>query len=187
MIDYLRGKVVSKKDRKVVLDVGGFGFTLFSLSRDLSLVKEGEEALFYVYLNYKGEVLELFGFLEENDRDFFEKLVGLTKIGTRVSFEVLERFSWKEFIEIIESEDLSLLSSIPKVGEKRAKRIIFELKGKLLSEEGAFSEVKEALLSLGYTEREANMALLRVAKDGVKGKSVEALLKEALAVLKGDG
>ncbi|KUK13397.1 MAG: Holliday junction branch migration protein RuvA [Synergistetes bacterium] len=186
MINYLRGKVVRKGNRELLLDVNGFGFEIFVPSRDLSLIKEEEEIVFYVYFNYKGDNLELFGFLDENDRNFFEKLVSLTKIGTRVSFEILDRFSWKEFMEIIESEDVSLLSSIPKVGEKRAKRIVFELKGEILSGEGIFSEVKEALLSLGYTEREANKALLKIAKSETKGKGVEMLLKEALSVLKGD-
>lgn len=186
MIEYLRGRVVKRGEKELLLDVNGFGFKIFAVSRDVSLVKEGEEILLYVYLNYKGEKLELFGFLEREDRDFFERLLSIAKIGTRVSFEVLERFSWREFLDAVEREDIALLSSIPKVGEKRAKRIIFELKGELLGDSGVFSEVKDALLSLGYTEREASMAILRVAKEGSGSKKVEELLKEALSFLKGD-
>lgn len=186
MIDYLRGKAVEKKEKELFLDVNGFGFKVFVVSRDLSLIREGDEVLLYVYLNYKGERLELFGFLRREDRDFFERLLSITKIGTRISFEILEKFSWKEFLDAIEREDVVLLSSIPKVGEKRAKRIIFELKGELLSGEGIFSEVKDALLSLGYSEREANMAILKVARYGIGSRKVEDLVKEALSFLKGD-
>ncbi len=184
MIEYLRGKVVSKGEKELILDVSGIGFRVFSVSRDLSLISEGEEVVLYVYLNYKGERLEIFGFLNRSDRDFFERLLSVAKIGTRVSFEVLERLSWNEFLEAVEREDVGLLSSIPKVGEKRAKRMIFELKGELLKGESVYSEVKDALLKLGYTEKEANTAILKIAKEGNKSKGVEELLKEALLVLR---
>lgn len=185
-MDYLRGKVVKKEEKGVILDVSGFGFRVFSVARDLSLMIEGEEALLYVYFNYKGEKLELFGFLNKTDRDFFEKLLNVFNIGTRVAFEILERLSWNEFLEVVEREDIALLSSIPKVGPKRAKRIIFEFKGELLGVEGPYSEVKEALLRLGYSESEANSAILRIAKSGNVSRSIEELLREALGVLKGD-
>lgn len=186
MFEYLRGKVIEKKDNLILLDVGGLGFRIFVPERDSSSVAIGEEAVFYVYLNYKSDKLELFGFLSREDRDLFERLLSVAKIGTRVSFEILNRLSAKEFFRILERDDVSALSSIPRVGEKRAKRVVFELKGELLRNRGSFADVREALLNLGYNDREVSFAISKLLETGIESENVEELIKKALIILRGD-
>ncbi len=186
MFEYLRGKVVKKKNKLILLDVSGFGLRIFAPERDSSSVTIGEEVVFYVYLNYKSDKLEAFGFLSREDRDLFEKLLSVAKIGTRVSFEILNRLSAREFFRILEREDVSALSSIPRVGEKRAKRIVFELKGELLRDRGSFADVREALLNLGYTDREVSFAISKLLETGIESENVEELIKKALIILRGD-
>ncbi len=186
MFEYLRGKVIEKKDNLILLDVGGFGFRIFVPERDSSSAVTGDEVILYVYLNSKSEKLELFGFLSREDRDLFERLLSVAKIGTRVSFEILNRLSAREFFKVLEREDVSVLSSIPKVGEKRAKRIVFELKGELLKGRGALADVKGALLSLGYSAREVDLAISRLLEEGTESRSLEELIKRALVILGGD-
>ena len=134
--------------------------------------------------------IALFGFLSEEEKVLFEKLIGVSKVGPKMALAALSTFSPAELADAIASQDIARVSHIPGVGKKTAERIILELKGTLdagmesLFSQGAAESARsaaaqgatEALLSMGFTSAEAEVAL----KGAPEGAGEGALLQYAL-------
>lgn len=189
MISFLRGRVFSKGAQTLVLDVNGVGYSLVMSTRALGSVGQaGDEALVHTYLQVREDGIALFGFLGEEERQVFEKLIGVSGVGPKVAISALSSYSARELMGIIAAGDTTRMSKVPGVGKKTAQRIIVDLKGSFDQAEGQLSTLDEpaapgasgeavmALLAMGFTSEEAELAL----KGYTGADDVQALLRYAL-------
>ncbi len=184
MISHLRNTILEKEASTIVLDVGGVGYSVELATNDPSSIGQvGNEATIYTYLHVRDDGWQLFGFSEKEEKSIFEKLISISGIGPKLALSILSSYSIDDFKKAIAIEDADFLASVPRLGSKNAKRIILELKGKLLTEDihqaPHLTEAKQALQNLGYSNTEINKAL--AACDGEK--NAEELVKKALRSL----
>lgn len=194
MIAWLSGRLLSKKPTNVVIDVGGVGYSLsVSLNTFYNLPEEGEDIRLHVYTSVREDAIQLFGFSETGEKDIFEKLIGVNKIGPKLAVTILSGISHPELAEAIMTEDKARLASIPGIGKKTAERVIMELKDKLEDKtivpgykktpvSGVIESVVEALVSLGYKRQEAQKAAEKACSHGVE-TDLESALKESLKLI----
>ena len=181
MFAFLKGKVVDKEKGCVILDVNGLGFRLLVPLRDILKLELGKDYTFWIHTYIGEKEINLYGFLEQRELEMFKVINSIPKVGPQVALSILSHLSLEEFREAVESGDYEKLKGIPRVGEKKAKRIINELKEQF--PEGSIVSDKEnnviaALISLGYTRIEAIKTLEKVEnKDEM---SEEELLKACL-------
>ena len=197
MLWYLRGQMVDCSPHYVIVDVNGFGLqTYIPASSYFKLPAQGENIILYTYLQVKDDSFALYGFLEFQERDFFEILLGIGGIGPRAALSLIGHLSITQIIEAVVQEQPQAFTTVPGVGTKTAKRIIYELKEKLdkdtiqgylvdhTSVDSLWIEVSQALTALGYSEVE----ILRARKElsFAQDATVEILFKQALAQLSQD-
>lgn len=172
MISTLQGELLARQDSSVILEVGGVGFEVFMSMRDIAgLPEPGTKIRILTKLVVRDDALVLYGFATAEARNVFDKLTGVSGVGPKVALAVLSTYSPSEVASYIEVQDVAAVQRVPGVGKKMASRIILELKGSLdsLSEasreaSGAvpgtvLSGVVEALLSMGFTQAEAELSL----------------------------
>ncbi len=188
MIHYLKGKLVAKSPTFVIVEVGGLGCRVnFPLSSYQALPPEGSTVSLYTHLHLRDDGISLYGFLKEEEKDFFLLLTSLSKVGPKSALRMLSSLSLPEFKKAVKAGDLNALVRIPGIGRKTAQRIVLELKDKIEAEEpqGSGKEVLikdavAALTSLGYTRSEADKAV-RGALSSVREEiDLPELIKEAL-------
>ena len=169
----------------------GVGYAVAMPGGDLGKLAVGEEARVLTYLSVTENGIALFGFLSEEERALFEKLIGVSKVGPKMALAALSTFSPAELADAIASQDIARVSHIPGVGKKTAERIILELKGTLeggmasLFSQGeveparnlAVQGATEALLSMGFTSAEAEVALRGAPEDAGEGALLQYALK----------
>lgn len=200
MISQLRGILAEATPGSVVLDVGGVGFELgVSLLTASSLPPLGSECTLYARLQVREDAMTLFGFASKDERTMFDKLVAISGVGPRLALAVLSKFSIAQLHAIVISDDVASLSTVPGVGKKTAQRLILELKSVFAknrelahvdsslvtqlplqpaaSADAVMEDVRAALLSMGFSSQESDLALGGV---DAEGKRVEELLAAAL-------
>ena len=178
MIRQIRGKVLSVGPVSAVIEVAGFGIEVrMSAPQTLG---EGVEALLATHLALKQDGLELYGFIDAADRDFFELILSVSGIGPKTALSVLRRAPREALEGAIGTRDLNYLTKIVGLGKKSAEKMLIELVDKVgpRSHDNADNEVFDTLVALGYTEREARKALQSISEH-VAGK--DARLKAALS------
>jgi len=186
MISYLNGKIIIKKDRFIVLDVSGVGYKVFLSKKTLARLSEIEKPLkLFCFLNVKENIMDLYGFLNHKELEFFEILYNIRGVGPKAALEISSLGSLESIKERILSKDETLFSEISGIGRKKAMTIILELTGKIkgISKEKKIEKVDEAeqgLVSLGFTRQQAKDALAISSKDI---KDTEGRIKAALKVL----
>jgi Holliday junction DNA helicase RuvA len=186
MIGYIEGEIIALLEKTVTIKTGGVGYRIFA-TYDLlqSLQKEKGAVGLWTHLAVRENAQDLFGFLSKEDRDFFELLITIPGIGPKSALVVLNAVPVKTLITAISKEDVSYLTRVSGIGKKTADKIILELKGKIVSEEGgvAFSadtDVLDALKSLGYGEREIRDTLKKIPESV---SDTRERVKEALKLL----
>lgn len=189
MIDCLRGIILEKRLDGVVVESGSFGLRVFMPGPNLGRLDEGDEVVLYTYLQVKDDGFSLFGFLDEEDRELFLLLIGVSGVGPKVAMGIFSRFSSGDVIYFIQNGDAKYLTEAPGIGKKTAQRLILELKDKVkdlhpmaptvdvvqTSRAEPQQDALDALISLGYSPNEA-----RDAVKGIDSDDVEIVLKEAL-------
>lgn len=189
MIDRLRGIILEKRLDGVVVESGSFGLRVFLPGPNLGRLDEGDEVVLYTYLQVKDDGFSLFGFLDEEDRELFLLLIGVSGVGPKVAMGFFSRFSAGDVIYFIQNGDAKSLTEAPGIGKKTAQRLILELKDKVkdlhpvaptvdvvqTSRAEPQQDALDALISLGYSPNEA-----RDAVKGIDSDDVEIVLKEAL-------
>lgn len=186
MISYIKGTVASKGPESVVVEVGGVGVEVRAPSGTIDRSPgEGGRVMFHTYLHVRDDALILYGFDSTMARDLFLKLRGISGFGAQKALAVLSVYSAEDFETIVYRQDVDSLTRIPGIGKKSAERLLLEMKDKVGPATdvapagvaaGPFFEAMEALVQLGLTRPEANVALSGYEGDG----SVEHMLQYAL-------
>ncbi len=172
MISSLSGKVLHKDLNHIVIEVGGVGYKVFVQTSTALETKVSENASLWTHLSVRETSLDLFGFPEKETLEIFELLITISGIGPKTALGILNVASPETLRQAVSGGDTSYLTRISGIGKKNAEKIVLELKGKLHAkeEDGKTSvsrdtDVLEALISLGYKERDAREALKKVPED----------------------
>jgi len=198
MFEYINGIIDSKKPTEIVVDVNGVGYLFkISLSTYKHIPQIGSKIKLTSYLHVREDILQLYGFYDEKERDVFLSLLSISGIGPKLAQTILSGLTPDELINAIQTSNEKVLNSISGVGKKTAQRLVVELQDKFGKIEigegvvgniaqGSFNGVEQetmmALMSLGYTRISANKAIEKAQKSG-EIKIVEDLLKQALQVI----
>jgi holliday junction DNA helicase RuvA len=194
MISSIRGTLIHKSPSEIVIDVGGIGYRAFIPFTTFERLPEiGEEIFLYTYLHVREEALQLYGFLEERDKELFKLLIGVTGIGPRLAQTVMSGLPYDELSIALKKGDAYRLNKIPGVGKKTADRLILELRDKLpviesigeaierTESERVQAEALLALTTLGYSRIAAGQAIeATIAELSGKDIPVEELIKLSL-------
>lgn len=178
MIRQIRGKVLSVGPVSAVIEIAGFGIEVRLCAPEAMAV--GSEATLATHLAVKQDGMELYGFVDASDRDFFELLLTVTGVGPKTAQSVLRRSSREALEGALGKRDLTYLTKVVGLGKKSAEKMLVELADKVgpRAHDDADGEVFDTLVALGYTEREARQALHAIPAE-VVGK--DARLKAALS------
>lgn len=184
MLSSLKGTIIAVGPRSITVDLHGVGFEVYGTTRLLSAAEIGQEVALFTHLNVREDALELYGFLANDERDFFRQLISISGVGPRSAIGVLSVANTQEIKEAVASGDATLLTKVSGIGRKTAERIVVELKEKLATEVMAQGtgdgSIFDALVQLGYSLNEAREALRHVPPEVT---SVDERLKAALRSL----
>ncbi|MDD2935362.1 MAG: Holliday junction branch migration protein RuvA [Candidatus Pacebacteria bacterium] len=171
MISQLTGKISFVTLNYVVLDVSGVGYKVFVSNDTTASLHENSNATLWTYLAVRENSMDLYGFTEKQNLDFFEMLLTVSGIGPKSALGILNVASPETLRSAISSGDTSYLTKVSGIGSKSAQKIVLELQDKVGKIEGGARGVREevdaveALKSLGYSAREASDALKKVSKE----------------------
>jgi len=196
MIARLKGQLIEKSPVSLVVDVQGVGYEVFiPLTVYYELPECGAEVSLYIHTRMREESLKLFGFIKEADKQMFELLTRISKVGPKIALAFLSGMTAQELTQAVFNDDIATLSAIPGVGRKTAERLALELKDKLselnLQPEtatanapggGIKDDAVSALVNLGYKKAQAEQALKKVWRDEAK-PSLEELIRDSLNCL----
>lgn len=185
MISQLEGIIKFKTDKFVVIDVSGVGYQIFVGFETLKSLKSEQKALLWTHLNVRENALDLYGFLNYAELEFFRQLIQISGIGPKNALSVLDVAPLDVLRRAISSGEKTYLTKVSGIGQRLAEKIVIELKDKLGSvgaehNQESFKEEEEALealRSLGYSLSESRKAI-RDLPEGVVG--VESIVKKAL-------
>ncbi|HTC19967.1 MAG TPA: Holliday junction branch migration protein RuvA [bacterium] len=196
MIAFLQGVLTEKFSDRVELDVNGMGYEVFVSQKTLqSLPAAGKNVLLKTYLHVREDLLQLFGFLRDSEKQAFLLALSVSGIGPRAAMNILSAFAPEAFYQAILHNDLATLKSIPGIGQKTAQHVVLELKDKVtkltgagvLSGGGAFnvetnniSEAVQAMMALGYSVAESRHAVLAAIQVLGEKSTVEEILRSSL-------
>jgi len=192
MIAHLRGRLLAKHPNQAVVGAGGVGYDVaISVPTFSELPAAGAEVALHVHTHVREDALALFGFLRLEEKQLFEKLIGVSGIGPRLAITILSGMAAAEMVGAIRANDIAKLTRIPGIGKKTAERMVLELRDKLAAfgatavepPSGFEEDVLSALTNLGYQRAAAERAVESVQKNG-KRDNFDALFREALAVLR---
>ena len=192
MIAFLEGTVAGKTATAVLVNVGGVGFEVGMSQIDMGkLPAAGERVLVYTYMQVRDDGMALFGFLSLEAKALFEKLITVTGVGPKVALAALSYYDADTLASHIAAQDVTAVQRVPGIGKKMASRIILELKGSLdmglgglfepgqsASENPAVAGAREALLSMGFTEAESELALADAPSDANESALLQYALKK---------
>lgn len=184
MIAYLKGQVFQKNNKSIILLTNNqVGYEVFLTAQDLEQNRVNELAEFFIYTHVKEDALSLYGFKTQEQLNLFKQLLSVSGIGPRSALNVLGLADLTELKRAITSGDPSLLQQVSGIGKKTAERLVVELKEKILIDLSAQTpvsnsdnQVVEALISLGYKERDAREAVRGLQIEGDLGAKVKAAL-----------
>lgn len=193
MIGRIAGVLLEKKPPQVLLDVQGIGYEIdVPMSTFYELPTTGAQVSLYTHLVIREDMHLLFGFATEPERQTFRQLVKISGVGVRTALALLSGMSVFEFQQAVQAQDSARLINIPGIGRKTAERLLLELRDKLEScmpgqdqrvlRSSLTDDVRNALLSLGYNDREADWAIKQIANqasvsDGIR-QALHHLSKE---------
>ena len=185
MYSYIIGTVTMYDKNCIVLENNKIGYLIY-VPNPYSF-ELGSEVKVYLYQQIKEDENSLFGFKTNEEKKLFLKLISVKGLGCKMALPILAVGSIDGIMDAIERENILYLKKFPKIGDKLAKQIILDLKGKLEfigvgiseDEEDTLEELKEVLINLGYKEKEIKPIIARVDKS----LSIEEQVKEALKLL----
>ena len=189
MIGRIQGVVVEKNFPQVIVSVHGVGYEIdVPMSTFYPLPRTGEEVTLLTHMVVREDAHLLFGFLTAPERAAFRQLLKISGVGPKVALSVLSGLSVEDLSAAVAAEDAGRLTKIPGIGKKTAERLVLELRDKLpkalptmrteaSAAAEARSDVLNALLGLGYNEREASAAVKQVPPDLQVADAIRQALK----------
>ena len=182
MYEYMRGNVTQIESTYIVLDVCGIGYLIHTPNPYSFSVNQ--ETKVYVYQQVREDELSLYGFRTKDEKDLFLKLIDVKGLGCKMAIPILATGSIEGIVDAIERENVLYLKKFPKIGDKVARQMILDLKGKLDSSAKNvpvqnFDELIEVLQGLGYKAVDIKKVLPSVNLN----LSIEEQIKEALKLL----
>ena len=198
MIESIKGILNKKEPTLVIIDVGGIRLGVnITLSTYEKLGEVDASIELLTYLNVREDIMELYGFFDNNERYLFKQLRSVNGIGPKSALNILSGTSPNSFKKNIINGDIGSLTSIPGIGTKTAKRIIIELKDKFIdggetvdlgfqldsNEKDTIDDVVKVLLSLGYNRNLIDKAVTKIATKEVLKDDLENIIKMTLKKL----
>jgi Holliday junction DNA helicase RuvA len=197
VIAWLEGNLLRKNADSLIIEAGGVGYRVFVSKQVFDrLPPEGARVSLEIHTQVREDAIQLFGFLDSEEREVFEALISMSGIGPRAAVAVLSGMAAGEIARAICAEDLGRLCSIPGVGKKKAERMVLDLKERMMplvqaESEGQASlatvveDLRSALANLGFRGNEVERALGALRARMVKETRLDILLPEALKLLRG--
>ncbi len=188
MIGRIKGVLLEKAPPQILVDVHGVGYEIdVPMSTLYNLPETGAEVTLFTHFVVREDAQLLYGFLTKEERTLFRLLIRISGIGPKIALSILSGVSSQLLSQAVATQEPGLLTRIPGVGKKTAERIVLELKGKLdttissaadgSSTSNAKHDIVSALLSLGYSEREAQLAVKELAPDITVNEGIREALK----------
>ena len=180
MYSYIKGIVTEIESNYIVLDNNDIGYLIYTPNSYAFNV--GEQYKIYIYQNVKEDELTLYGFKTKEEKDLFLKLIEVKGLGCKMALPIIATGSISGIVDAIERENILYLKKFPKIGDKVARQIILDLKGKLVSSGDVVNtndELVEALKGLGYKTSDIS----KVIKQVNMTDSLENQIKESLKLL----
>ncbi len=197
MINYLQGILLERRvEGCTLLTSGGVGYELRLPAGALERLPEtGQEVGLYVRTLVREDAIELFGFSDKDEQEVFSLLISVSKLGPKIALAILSTFDPQSLRETVLREDAQALTRVPGIGQKSAKRLIWELKDKFQgwgpevsgpgkisgTRQTTFSDALAGLVNLGYKEGEIRSVLSRVLEqdpDLIVGEAIRAVLRQ---------
>jgi len=188
MIGRIAGTLIAKNPPQVLIDVAGVGYEIdVPMSSFYELPETGKPVTLLTHMVVREDAQLLYGFITASERSAFRELIKVSGVGPRIALAVLSGLSVDQLVQAVSLQESGLLTRVPGIGKKTAERLILELKGKLGDAIGTaaspaqagVTDIVNALLALGYSEREA----LAATKGVAAGTSVSDGIKQALKSL----
>lgn len=189
MISYLEGTIVSRTEKYIVIMAGGVGYKVFVPSGVSDKIPRGQETVkVHTHFHLRDDSMELYGFLDPAELELFEMLITVSGVGPKAALAIISTDAPGVLAGAIAGEDVAFLTKISGIGKRIAEKVIVELKEKV----GALSfavapagaardgDAIDALVSLGWQQREAREALKKVPEQIMQ---TELRIKEALKLL----
>ena len=175
MIGRLHGTLLDKTPPHLLVDCAGVGYEVdVPMSTFYNLPPVGQSVTLLTHLIVREDAHQLFGFVTAQEREAFRALIRISGVGARIALALLSGLSVNELAQAVTAQEPARLTRVPGVGKKTAERLLLELKGKLGPDLGhtpgsvhapGHADVLQALLALGYSEREAGAAVTRLPAD----------------------
>ena len=195
MIGRLSGTLIEKLPPQITVDVNGVGYDVdVTMTTFYQLPALGQKTTLFTHLVVREDAHLLYGFASRDERETFRQLIKITGIGAKIALAILSGMSTDELAVAVASEDLKRLSSVPGIGKKTAERLVLELRGKLASGSNLTvpgglpfaatpddkSDIVNALLALGYNDKEAAAATKGLPLDVTVSDGVRLALKNLM-------
>lgn len=193
---YLNGTVAAMEANLAVVDCGGVGYACYTTSYTQSQLAIGRAAKLYTYCSIREDAVDIFGFSSREEKNCFERLVGVTGVGPKAALAILSSMTPEQFTLAVVTGDERALTAAPGVGKKLAQRILLELKDKLAGEQieaggsgpavalsgagGKAAEASAALAALGYSQSEIGASLRGVDTGSL---TVEEIVRHCLRAM----
>jgi Holliday junction DNA helicase RuvA len=194
MIAYVKGPITVKTPTYVVIDIQGLGYRVHISLHTYEKIVNLDDCRLLTHLVIKEDAHQLYGFFDEEERELFRQLIGISGVGPNTARMMLSSLPPTELKRAIITGDVSLIKTIKGIGPKGAQRIVIELQDilKKTSTEGmvavvdksrAVEEALSALGTLGFQRAQAEKAVSTVLKNNGGTMTVEEILKQALKLI----
>lgn len=196
MISHISGTLENIDQNSLTIDVGGIGYKVFAPATVLaSIPPVGEKIKIYTEQIVREDSITLYGFKTKEEKNLFNSLLNVSGIGPKMAMSIISGLPLDKLVSAISQGNSALLSSVPGIGNKTAQRIIIELKEKIgkayalessggpkgaLGEDNIISDAISALMTLGYSPKEARDSILKIDTEKTGAKTVEDIIKVAL-------
>lgn len=190
MISFLKGKLAEKSPTQIVVDCHGVGYEVNISLYTYGKLPSDEAISIYTYLQVREDAQVLYGFMDKAEKEVFTKLISVSGIGASTARMMFSSLSPEEVVDAIASGDVDTIKSVKGIGLKTAQRVIVDLKDKIAKIEHSSevlplqnntnkSEALSALMTLGYTKKQAENSVQKILKTNPEA-SIEEIIKKAL-------
>lgn len=187
MIGRLTGQLAEKTPPEILLDCQGVGYeVLVPMGTFYNLPALGEKVTLFTHFVVREDAQLLYGFGSTAERAAFRQLIKITGVGPRMALAVLSGLSIDDLADAVSQQEAGRLVKVPGIGKKTAERLLLELKGKIGADTGAQSlfannndqnDIQQALMALGYSDKEASAALKKLPPDVGVSEGIKLALK----------